>query len=226
MCYSLGARLPWALSFAFYHGKGQLTMNNEELAQAIKTGERDKLLPLWDQVRRFAYQQARRWAAAGRGGITVEDLQQESFLALLDALERWRPDAGPFLPMYALRLKAAFTAATGQRTQRDRLDPLQGCISLDAPLTDSEGDPLYLGDVLPDQRAEAAVEAVVERDAAALRNEAIRQALNALPADQRRVIVLKYWHCQQVENKTHQAALRALRRPAVSRRLRQYMTPV
>lgn len=91
MCYSLGARLPWALSFAFYHGKGQLTMNNEELAMAIKTGERDKLLPLWDQVRRFAYQQARRWAAAGRGGITVEDLEQESFLALLDALERWRP---------------------------------------------------------------------------------------------------------------------------------------
>ena len=35
-------------------------MSNEELAQAIKTGERDKLLTLWEQVRRFAYQQARR----------------------------------------------------------------------------------------------------------------------------------------------------------------------
>lgn len=199
---------------------------NEELAMSVQTGERDKLLPLWGQVRRFAYHQARRWAAAGRGGTTEEDLEQEAFLALLDALERWRPDAGPFLPMYALRLKAAFTAATGQRTQRDRLDPLQGCISLDAPLTDSEGDPLYLGDVIPDQRAEEELESVGERDAAALRNEAIRQALDTLPADQRRVIVLKYWHCQQVENKTHQAALRALRRPAVSRGLRQYMTPV
>lgn len=199
---------------------------NEELAMAIKTGERDKLLPLWDQVRRFAYQQARRWAAAGRGGITVEDLQQESFLALLDALERWRPDAGPFLSMYALRLKAAFTLATGQRTKRDRLDPLQDSTSLDAPLTDSEGDPLFLADVLPDQRAEAAVEAVVERDAAAQRNEAIRQALDALPADQRRAVVLRYWWGERVDAKAHNKALRALRRPAVSRGLRQYMTPV
>lgn len=201
-------------------------MSNEELAEKVQAGEREKLLLLWAQVQRFAYHQARRWAAAGRGGTTEEDLEQEAFLALLDALGRWRPDAGPFLPMYALRIKAAFTAATGQRTQRDRLDPLQGCISLDAPLTDSEGDPLYLGDVIPDQRAEEELESVGERDAAALRNEAIRQALDTLPADQRRVIVLKYWHCQQVENKTHQAALRALRRPAVSRGLRQYMTPV
>lgn len=201
-------------------------MSNEELAQAIKTGERDKLLTLWDQVRRFAYQQARRWAAAGRGGTTAEDLQQESFLALLDALERWRPDAGPFLSMYALRLKAAFTLATGQRTKRDHLDPLQDSTSLDAPLTDCEGDPLFLADVLPDQRAEAAVEAVVERDAAALRNEAIRQALDALPADQRRAVVLRYWWGERVDAKAHNKALRALRRPAVSRGLRQYMTPV
>lgn len=100
-------------------------MSNEELAQAIKIGERDKLLPLWEQVRRFAYQQARRWAAAGRGGVTVEDLVQEGFLAMLDALERWRPEAGTFLSMYSMRLKAAFTLAIGQRTQRDRLDPLQ-----------------------------------------------------------------------------------------------------
>lgn len=200
-------------------------MTNEELVAKLQAGERDQLIPLWDQVRRFAYQQARRWAAAGRGGATAEDLVQEGFVALLDALERWRPDAGPFLSMYALRLKQAFTLATGQRTQRDRLDPLQDSTSLDAPLTDSEGDQLYLADVLPDQRAEAEIENVVERDAAAQRNEAIRQALDTLPADQRRVIVLKYWHCQQVENKTHQAALRALRRPAVSRGLRQYMTP-
>lgn len=198
-------------------------MSNEELAEKIQAGERDKLLPLWDQVQRFAYQQARRWAPAGRGGITVEDLQQESFLALLDALERWRPDAGPFLSMYSLRLKAAFTVATGQRTQRNRLDPLQGCISLDAPLTDGEGDPLCLADVLPDQRAEAAVEAVVERDAAAQRNEAIRQALDALPADQRRAVVLRYWRGVSVDTRALNAGLRALRHPSVSRGLLAFL---
>ena len=49
-------------------------MSNEELAQAIKTGERDKLLSLWEQVRRFVYQQARRWAAYG--GVETDDLSR------------------------------------------------------------------------------------------------------------------------------------------------------
>lgn len=201
-------------------------MTNEEFAEKFQAGERDQLIPLWDQVRRFAYQQARRWAVAGRGGATAEDLVQEGFVALLDALERWRPDAGPFLSMYALRLKQAFTLATGQRTQRDRLDPLQDSISLDAPMLDSEGDPLYLADVIPDRRAEEELEGVWERDAAAQRNEAVRQALDTLPTDQRRAVVLRYWWGQRTDAKTHSKALRALRRPAVSRGLRQYMTPV
>ena len=93
-------------------------------------------------------------------------------------------------------------------------------------MTDSEGDPLYLGDVIPDQRAEEELESVGERDAAALRNEAIRQALDTLPADQRRAVVLRYWWGEKVDAKAHNRALRALRRPAVSRGLRQYMTPV
>ena len=56
----------------------------------------------------------------------MQDLEQEAFLALLEALERWDEKAGPFLPWYSLRLKAAFTAATAQKTQRDRLDPGAG----------------------------------------------------------------------------------------------------
>ena len=30
-------------------------MTNEEFAAKIQAGERDQLIPLWDQVRRFAY---------------------------------------------------------------------------------------------------------------------------------------------------------------------------
>lgn len=199
-------------------------MSNEELAQAIKTGERDKLLSLWEQVRRFVYQQARRWAAYG--GVETDDLMQSGFLALLDALNGWSPERGRFLSWYALRLKGAFTEATGQRTQRDRLDPLQNCLSLDAPLTDDEADLFTLADVLPDPRAAAAVTAVEERDLAARRRKAVQDALATLPADQRRAVVLRYWYGQKADHKAHQAALRALRHPAVSRGLRQYLTPV
>ena len=116
-----------------------MAMTNEELARRIQQGERNLLFQLWEQVRRYAHDRAYKWhrATGGRGGQTV----QEAFLALLEALEGWEETAGPFLPWYSLRLRAAFTAATGQRTKRDQLDPLQNCISLDAPLTDREGDP-------------------------------------------------------------------------------------
>ena len=99
-------------------------------------------------------------------------------------------EAGPFLPWYSLRLKAAFTAATAQRTQRDRKDPLQDCLSLDAPLTDREGDPFTLEDTIPDQRAEDDLEAVEERE----KQAAIWRVINSLQAEQRQVILLRYYH--------------------------------
>ena len=208
-------------------------MTNEELAQQIQQGERNLILPLWEQVQRYAHDRAYKWfrATNGRGGQTVQDLEQEAFLALLEALEGWDEKAGPFLPWYSLRLKAAFTAATAQRTQRDRKDPLQDCLSLDAPLTDQEGDPFTLEDTIPDQRAEDDLNTVEERD----RQAAIRRVLDSLQAEQRRVILLRYYHDMTREqtaqrlhltrtrvNTIEQKALRILRHPVNSRVLLQY----
>lgn len=210
-----------------------MTMTNEELARRIQQGERDLLLQLWEQVRRYAHDRAYKWfrATNGRGGQTVQDLEQEAFLALLEALEGWSEEAGPFLPWYSLRLKAAFTAATGQRTKRDQLDPLQNCISLDAPLTDREGDPFTLEDALPDQRAEDDLNTVEERD----KQAAIRRVLDSLQAEQRQVLLLRYYHDltrDQTAKRLHltrtrantieQKALRLLRHPVNSRVLLQY----
>ena len=210
-----------------------MTMTNEELARRIQQGERDLLLQLWEQVQRYAHDRAYKWfrATNGRGGQTVQDLEQEAFLALLEALEGWSEEAGPFLPWYSLRLKAAFTAATAQRTQRDRKDPLQDCLSLDAPLTDQEGDPFTLEDTIPDQRAEDDLNTVEEWD----RQAAIRRVLDSLQAEQRRVILLRYYHDMTREqtaqrlhltrtrvNTIEQKALRILRHPVNSRVLLQY----
>ena len=165
---------------------------NEELARRIQQGERDLILQLWEQVRRYAHDRAYKWhrATGGRGGVTLDDLDQEGFIALLEALEGWNEESGKFLTWYDLRLKSAFTAATAQRTQRDRKDLLQDCLSLDAPLTDREGDPFTLEDTIPDQRAEADMEAVAERDLQA----GVRRVVDSLPAEQRRVILLRYYH--------------------------------
>ena len=221
------------MSTTFYHGEDGLTMTNEELAQQIQQGERDLILPLWEQVRRYAHDRAYKWhrATGGRGGVTLDDLEQEAFIALLEALEGWDEKAGKFLTWYDLRLKSAFTAATMQRTKRDIKDPLQDCLSLDAPLTDQEGDPFTLEDTIPDQRAEDDLNTVEERD----RQAAIRRALNSLQAEQRRVILLRYFHGltrEQTAQRLHLTrtraaaieakALRLLRHPVNSRVLLQY----
>ena len=205
-----------------------MTMTNEELARQIQQGERGLILSLWEQVRRFALQQARRWAYLGRGGVTMEDLEQAAFLALLDALEGWKSAEGQFLTWYGLRLKSAFTAATGQRTKRDQMDPLQSRISLDAPLTDREGNPFTLEDTIPDPQAEAAMERIGVWDA-------LYTAVGGLPAPQREELRRRYWlgqstaeisaatgSTEQEVRKLEAAALRTLRHPRVSRSLRVY----
>ena len=200
-------------------------MSNEELALQIRAGKRDRLMELWAQVRRFALQQARRWVYLGRGGVTLEDLEQSAFLALLDALEGWRAEAGQFLTWYGLRLKAAFTEATGQRTQRDRLDPLDRALSLEAPVGD-EDDTLTLADVIPDPQAAEALEGVGEVW------DTLHRAVEGLPEGQREEIQRRYWLNQTTSEistatgvpekevrKLEAAALRALRHPRVSKTL-------
>ena len=133
---------------------GCIYMTNEELASMIQSGERGKVLELWEQVRRFAWQQGKKWAAYHGHGMEVEDYAQVGFLAMLDALGSWKNGEGRFLTWYAMRLKAAFTASSGQRTQRDRMDPLQTSMSLEMPLQDGDGKQISLADVIPDKSAE------------------------------------------------------------------------
>ena len=207
------------LSNTFYHERGRVSMTNEELAKEIQSGDKDKLLELWAQVKRFAHNWAYKWTVAlnGRGGLSVDDFEQVAFLALLEALEGWEDRGGSFLTWYGLKLRGAFSEASGQRTKRDQLDPIQSAVSLETPLADREGDLLYLEDVIPDPRAEEALESIGEW-------EALHRAVDGLPEHQRTVIRRRYWLEQKVDHKIHAAALRALRHPRVSRDLRAYLT--
>lgn len=215
------------MSIIFYHGEGGIAMTNEGLARRIQQGERDLLLQLWEQVQRYAHDRAYKWfrATNGRGGQTVQDLEQEAFLALLEALEGWSEEAGPFLPWYSLRLKAAFTSATAQKTQRDRLDPLESAL-LDMPLLDGEDDLFTLADVVADPRAEQDMENLEEIE----RQESVRRVVNSLQTEQRQVILLRYYHDmtrEQTAQRLHLTkaraatieakALRLLRHPVNSR---------
>ena len=69
--------------------------STNETAVAVQGGKAD-ILELWFSVRRFAIKQGLRWlrASGGEGGVTIDDLEQSAFLALLDALEDWNASEG------------------------------------------------------------------------------------------------------------------------------------
>lgn len=207
-------------------------MTNEELAALLQDGSggEDELLCLWDQVRRFAASQARRWARAS--GIDIDDLMQEAFVALMDALGTWNRDTGMFLTWYTILLKGAFTEAVGLRTARQRNDPLRGAVSLDAPVGHDKADPFTLLDVLEDPAAERAMENMAERDFTEERSQVLRRLLDQLSETQRQAV----WLIHAVGLTVPQAAarlqldaatvrsaadsgLRLLRRPVNARQL-------
>lgn len=188
-------------------------MSNEELVALIQAGDRDRIVELWHQVRRMVYKQAARWA--GLGGTTIEDLTQAGFIAMLRAVDSYDPSRGTkFSTHLFLRLRAELSAATGWSSKTARLDPLQSAVSLDAPLTDEED--ATLADFIPDPAAAAEMDGMEVRIGVAA-------ILAELPEEQQRAVRGKYWHDLTVDKKTLNAAMKRLRHPDCSRRLKAYL---
>ena len=188
-------------------------MSNEELVALVQAGDREALLKLWTQVRRMVYQQAARWA--GLNGTTMEDLEQAGFIAMLRAVDTYDPTKAKFSTYLFQRLRAEFSAATGQHTKQARLDPLQNAVSLDAPLTGDDDSDTF-ADLIPDPAAEAAIEGMDVR-------LGVAEVLAELPEEQRKAVYDKYWCDLQVDARTHAAAMKRLRHPDCSRRLKAYL---
>lgn len=172
-------------------------MTNEELAVRIKAGERDRLLELWDQVRDLiAWYAVRRYdAAPGLGGVEVDDLIQAGYIAVAEAVESFDPGAGyKFTTWLKLPLKTAFAEAGGYRSDKQKMDPLHRCDSLDRPWGDEDG--ATVGDMQPasgDCFEEAERRIWLEQLRAAL-----DRALAELPADWRDTLERRYYHGQSM----------------------------
>ena len=197
--------------------KGERT---SEIAAAVQAGEAD-ILSLWAAVERFAWQQTLRWARAmeGRAGVEESDLLQVAFIALMDTLPTWDVNKGEFLTLYGIKLKAAFTEACGQRTQRARYDPINSvCRSMDEPIGDEDSD-LTLGDTISDEAAEEAFEDVEQRDF----QQAVQAALAQMPDAQREAIIGEFWYGAKPDVKLRRSAFKHLRHPSISKNLRAYL---
>ncbi len=170
-------------------------MANEELAAAIQAGDDSKTLELWEQVRRLAYQRAHRvvYALEDDRIANIDDLMQAAFLALLDAVERFNPEAGyAFSTVYVNCLKTAFAEATGYRTAAGRNDPMRYADSLNRTITnDSDGSQTALLELVPDplDQYEKADDSAYKE----WQREVICGALSRLDARLAETLRLRFW---------------------------------
>lgn len=162
-------------------------MTNEELAARIRQGERELLPELWAAVEKFVAMKAKQRAFQldSYGGVTDEDLIQCGFLALLDAVETFDPEAGAnFISWYAYYLRSAFAQAAGYRTKKR--DPLNTADTLDAPM--SEDDGRTREDYLESDWAAEDYQDAERRIWLEQLRDTVQKALDDLPAAEREII--------------------------------------
>ena len=208
----------------FYLPKEVRVVDSSEIAKAVQAGE-SGTLELWIAVRRLALKFAIRWERAldGQSGMDRDDFTQIAFLAMLDAVKSWDSQAGAFNTWFVIILKGAFTEAAGLRTAREMNDPIRSAQSLDAPVTDENGEEVEGSDIVPDPAAERPFEDVAELDFIEKRREAVEAALASLPEHLQEAIRAKYYREEKADMVAVNAALKHLRHPLRSKDLRPYL---
>lgn len=170
-------------------------MSNEELVAEIRAGAVNRLGELWDQVAGLVKWKASRVMTALEGvpgrGVEFDDLYQSGYLAMVAAVESYDPAAGAFSTWLMYHLKKVFADLTGVRTKSGWYDPINSPISMDTPVSD-EMETSSLGNLIPDGRASATMEAVEDREYRRQLREALEEALAVLPEHYREILRLRY----------------------------------
>lgn len=167
-------------------------MSNEELAIKAKDGDQNAIAELWEQVRRFAEMKAgqffRRYSAVRVPNFELDDLIQNSFIALTRAVHYFKPDQGTFLTIFDFCLKTAFDEVTGFYHSRDAF---LYATSLDAPIV-SEDDSAAMVEFLPDPSNGPEEIALRELWISQL-HEKLEEALGALSQEQNEILHRRYY---------------------------------
>ena len=151
-------------------------MTTEEIVLSIQAGE-NCYEELWERVKRFIYKRAFSYSLFfSDSTIEIDDLAQGGYLALVEAIGKYDPEAGGFLTLLHFYLRKTWREMYGLRGRKDALD---NAISFDAPIDDDEETPML--DTIPDP---AAAVAFAETDEQIYRDELrafLEKALDAAP---------------------------------------------
>lgn len=182
-------------------------MTNEQLTLDIQNGNRAALSQLWEAVRPLLFSLAWRFYTrqgkerCAQRGVALEDLQQETFFALCDAVQAYRPEKGYQLTTYLhYATENRFKACMGIQGKADALNHAD---RLERPIPGGE-DGREQGETLPDEQAERELLNVDEKAEQAHFHNVLEQALGELSVVQSAVVRHRFTQ-QHTRQQTAQA---------------------
>ena len=171
-------------------------MTNEEMCIAIQNGDKSHILELWQSVKYLCFAIAGRYyqryqARFAACGVELEDYRQESFLAFMQAVKAYKPDADYKFATYLnfpIKNKGAELAGL-----RGADKPLNGAVSLyNEILTDDK--PIPLIDTIEDGSALERFEKVLDDIECVYTREVLKNAIKQLDDKKQMAITLYYFH--------------------------------
>lgn len=192
-------------------------MTNEQLTLDIQNGNRAALTELWGAVRplllsmAWKFYQKQGKERCSSHGVTLEDLQQEAFFALYDAVQAYKPEKGYQLTTYLhYATENRFKACMGIQGKADALNHAD---RLERPIPGDE-EQREQGDSIPDEKAEAALFAVDDRQEREHFHNVLEQALGELSVVQSAVLRHRftYRHTRQQTAEALHITAEAVRR--------------
>lgn len=172
-----------------------MSMSNEELALLVQQGDTGAAAELWENCRRLIQMLAWRYynahaAAMSGAGVELDDLDQEGYFVMLDAVEAFSQEKGYSFNTYlSFQARSRFDRLCGLHGRRE---PANSARSMDDPLGDEE-DGMVFGDVLADPNAAADLDDVAELDEREGIARDVWAAVGRLPEPDRMVIRMRYY---------------------------------
>lgn len=188
-------------------------LSNEELAVLIKNGAKEYTPILWEQTHLFLFSQMNKYYKLfgkyiGSCGLTLEDLNQECFIIMLNMVKAFKPEKEySFLSytnfqlksyLYGVILKIRPKKDDFQSLNEVRPNPLNHCVSIYNPL--GENEDFEIIDTIVDNSAEADFESVDNAVYNIQLHNVLQQAMDdSLTDTQKRVIIDRYFNGQTLD---------------------------
>ena len=171
-------------------------MTNEQIVSEIKSGNKELINQLWLQTERFVYKQAhlffnRYRLRCDQLGVTVEDLHQEGYFGIVDAVSKYEPEKNVRFLTYAdYHCKKQFFKIAKMRSTGWQNNPFHTCASLDELRGDGE---INLFDSLPDDASAQSLDDVIEREFTEQVRKDVENAMTSLTDHQANIIVKRFY---------------------------------